>query len=147
MDAIEDILLAKLNKYKIISTRDVFQLPEGKDVSFFTQYFDYLKIFCDDKEKLNEYKFKFLDWEINKDFEDNSIFNDLPTISEKSKFISSKVLISKGKQFSCKANYLLNKHLDNSEENVILSREFEKEIEFFKIYNEREESTTSPSVA
>ena len=106
-----------------------------------------LKIFCDDKEKFNEYKFKFLDWEINKDFEDNSIFNDLPTISEKSKFISSKVLISKGKQFSCKANYLLNKHLDNSEENVILSREFEKEIEFFKIYNEREESTTSPSVA
>ena len=77
----------------------------------------------------------------------NSIFNDLPTISEKSKFISSKVLISKGKQFSCKANYLLNKHLDNSEENVILSREFEKEIEFFKIYNEREESTTSPSIA
>ena len=106
-----------------------------------------LKIFCDDKEKLNEYKFKFLDWEINKDFEDNSIFNDLPTISEKSKFISSKVLISKGKQFSCKANYLLNKHLDNSEENVILSREFEKEIEFFKIYNEREESTTSSSIA
>ena len=53
-----------------------------------------LKIFCDDKEKLNEYKFKFLDWEINKDFEDNSIFNDLPTISEKSKFISSKILIS-----------------------------------------------------
>ena len=106
-----------------------------------------LKIFCDDKEKLNEYKFKFLDWEINKDFEDNFIFNDLPKISEKSKFISSKVLISKGKQFSCKANYLLNKHLDNSEENVILSREFEKEIEFFKIYNEREESTTSPSIA
>ena len=106
-----------------------------------------LKIFCDDKEKFNEYKFKFLDWEINKDFEDNSIFNDLPTISEKSKFISSKVLISKGKQFSCKANYLLNKHLDNSEENVILSREFEKEIEFFKIYNEREESTTSSSIA
>ena len=106
-----------------------------------------LKIFCDNKEKLKEYKFKFLDWEINKDFEDNSIFNNLPTISERSKFISSKVLISKGKQFSCKANYLLNKHLDNSEENVILSEEFEKEIEFFKIYNEREESTTSSSIA
>ena len=106
-----------------------------------------LKIFCDNKEKLKEYKFKFLDWEVNKDFEDNSIFNNLPTISERSKFISSKVLISKGKQFSCKANYLLNKHLDNSEENVILSEEFEKEIEFFKIYNEREESTTSSSIA
>ena len=51
MDAIENILLAKLNKYKIISKRDVFQLPEGKDVSYFTQYFDYLKIFCDDIEE------------------------------------------------------------------------------------------------
>jgi hypothetical protein len=107
-----------------------------------------LKIFCDDKEKLNEYRFKFLEWEINKDFEDNSILSDLLTISENSKFISSKILISKGKQFSCKANYLLNKHLDNSEEHVILSKEFEQEIEFFKIYNERkEESTVSASVA
>ena len=107
-----------------------------------------LKIFCDDKEKLNEYRFKFLDWEINKDFEETSILNNLPTISEKSKFISSKILISKGKQFSCKANYLLNKHLDNSEERVILSKEFEQEIEFFKIYNERkEESTVGASVA
>jgi len=107
-----------------------------------------LKIFCDDKQKLNEYRFKFLDWEINKDFEETSILNNLPTISEKSKFISSKILISKGKQFSCKANYLLNKHLDNSEEHVILSKEFGQEIEFFKIYNERkEESTVGASVA
>ena len=106
-----------------------------------------LKIFCDDKNKLNEYKFKFLDWDINKDFENDSALEKLPTISEKSKFISSKVLISKGKQFSCKANYLLNKHLDNSEENVILSREFEKEIEFFKIYNEREEPTSNTPIA
>jgi hypothetical protein len=51
MDAIEKLLLSKLNKYKIISTRDVFQLPEGKDLSFFTQYFDYLKTFCDDIEE------------------------------------------------------------------------------------------------
>ena len=73
--------------------------------------------------------------EINKDFENDSALEKLSTISEKSKFISSKILISKGKQFSCKANHTLNKHLDNSDECVILSREFEKEIEFFKIYN------------
>ena len=72
MDAIEKLLLSKLNKYKIISTRDVFQLPEGKDVSFFTQYFDYLKTFCDDieedlvleertKEELDELKNEMLE--------------------------------------------------------------------------------------
>ena len=50
MDAIEQILLAKFNKYKIISTRDVFELPESKDVSFFTQWYDYLARCCDDIE-------------------------------------------------------------------------------------------------
>ena len=50
MNATEKILLAKLNKYKVVSNRDVFQLPKGKDVSFFIQCFDYLKIFFDDIE-------------------------------------------------------------------------------------------------
>jgi prophage antirepressor-like protein len=51
MDAIETIILSKLNKYKIISNRDVFQLPEGKDVSFFIQWYDYIAKFCDDIEE------------------------------------------------------------------------------------------------
>jgi hypothetical protein len=106
-----------------------------------------LKIFCDNKDKLEEYRFKFLNWEIHQDFENEGALNKLINLSENSKFISSKILISKGKQFSCKANYFANKHLDNREESVILSKEFEQEIEFFKIYNEREESTTSSSIA
>ena len=107
-----------------------------------------LKIFCDDKDKLEEYRFKFLNWDIHQDFENEGALNKLTNLSENSKFISSKILISKGKQFSCKANYFANKHLDNREESVILSKEFEQEIEFFKIYNERkEESTVSASVA
>jgi len=106
-----------------------------------------VKIFCDDKNKLEEYRFKFLNWEVHQDFENEGVLNKLDILSQKSKFISSKILISKGKQFSCKANYFANKHLDNSEESVILSKEFEQEIEFFKIYNERKESTSSASVA
>ena len=51
MNAVENLILSKMNKYKILSTRDVFKLPEGKDVSFFTQYFDYQKKFCDDIEE------------------------------------------------------------------------------------------------
>lgn len=102
-----------------------------------------MKIFCDDKDKIDEYRFKFLDWEIHKDFDVNKNINDLENISSKSKFISSKILISKGKQFSCKAHYLLNKHLDKSVEYVTLSNEFQKEIEYFKIYNERQEESTS----
>ena len=50
MDCIEQMILHKLNKYKIFSNRDVFQLPDGKDVYFFTQWFDYLNKMCDDIE-------------------------------------------------------------------------------------------------
>jgi len=50
MDAIEKIILAKFNKYKIISKRDVFQLPKGKDVSFFVKIYDYYLSNCEDIE-------------------------------------------------------------------------------------------------
>jgi prophage antirepressor-like protein len=50
MDVIEQIMLAKFNKYKILSKRDVFQLPSGKDVAFFTKSYDYLSKFCEDIE-------------------------------------------------------------------------------------------------
>jgi hypothetical protein len=106
-----------------------------------------IKLYCDVKDKLNEYRFKFLDWEIEKDFTEESEFKKIPNLTENCKFISSKVLVSKGKQFSCKANYLINKNIDNREESVILSEEFEKELDFFKIYNERKESTSSTPIA
>jgi hypothetical protein len=102
-----------------------------------------LKLFCDRKDKLNDYRFKFLDWEIEKDFEDENIIDQLENINKNSKFISSKILISKGKQFSCKSNFFANKPIDNKEESVILSEEFGKEIEFFKIYNERRKKQKS----
>jgi ADP-heptose:LPS heptosyltransferase len=101
-----------------------------------------LKLFCDSKAEIDNYRFKFLDWEIEKDFEEKNPLDDLKNINKNSKFISSKILISKGKQFSCKPYFFANKPIDNKEEYVILSEEFGKEIEFFKIYNEREETST-----
>lgn len=50
MDSTEKIILAKFNKYKIIRKRDVFQLPKGKDVSFFTKSYDYLSNYFEDIE-------------------------------------------------------------------------------------------------
>lgn len=106
-----------------------------------------IKLYCADRNKLNEYRFKFLDWDIEKDFIEESEFKKIPNLTENCKFISSKVIVSKGKQFSCKANYLINKSIDNREESVILSEEFEKELDFFKIYNERQESKSDSPIA
>jgi len=50
MNSIEKIILAKFNKYKIISKRDVFQLPKGKDISFFIKSYDYLSNYFEDIE-------------------------------------------------------------------------------------------------
>ena len=104
-----------------------------------------IRILCNKPEKLNEYRLKFLDWTIEKDFNEDLKFEKIKNLTSKSKFISSKILLSKGKQFSSKAHWLQNKELDKNGETVILSKEFEEELEFFKIYNEREESNVSVS--
>lgn len=105
-----------------------------------------VKIFCNSKDKLESYRFKFLNWDIEKDFDETRKLSEFKNVSENSFFISSKVLISKGKQFSCKANFIRNKPLDKNPENVIFSEEFEEELDFFKIYNERQEYIPSASI-
>lgn len=107
-----------------------------------------IKLFCNDKNKLKEYRFKFLDWQIHQDFDDNRKLSNFSNINTNSKFVSSKILISKGQQYSCRAYHLAQKPLDKNNETVIFSKEFEEELEFYKIYNERkEESTSGTSIA
>lgn len=101
-----------------------------------------VKIFCNNKDKLSYYRFKFLDWKVIQDFDENKNLKKFTNINSNSKFISSKILLSKGKQFSCRAYHVLQKPLDKTGECVIFSKEFEEELEFFKIYNEREETST-----
>lgn len=94
-----------------------------------------VKLFCNNSEKLKSYRFKFLDWQIYKDYNEEKKLKNYPLIASSSKFVSSKVIFSKGNQYSCRAAMLLNKPLDKSGESVILNEEFEKELEYFKIYN------------
>jgi prophage antirepressor-like protein len=82
MDCIEQILLCKFNKYKILSNRDVFQLPEGKDISFFTQWYDYLNKICDDidenivlEQRTEEEEDELLQEKNEERKEDKSIYN------------------------------------------------------------------------
>ena len=67
----------------------------------------------------------------------------LDFIDKNSKYVSSKTLISKGKQYPCKSAYLNQKELDYNGNNVTLDEDFEQEIEFFKIYNVKSNAKTS----
>ena len=102
-----------------------------------------IKIYCNQLDKISEFRFKFLNWDIYED-KSSTLSGEIKLkINENTKFVSSKVLFSFGKLFSSKASFLRNSPLDKSGERVILSKEFEEEQDYFKIYNEREQEFTS----
>jgi hypothetical protein len=104
-----------------------------------------LKIYCNQIDKINEFRFKYLNWDIHED-KPSSLSEDVKNkINSTSKFTSSKILFSSGKMYSSRASFLRNSPLDKLGETVILSKEFEEEQEYFKIYNEREKESTSSS--
>lgn len=94
-----------------------------------------VKIYCSNKDRFNDFKFKFLDWEVEKDFNEENTISDFKAETNL-KYVSAKTLFSKGKAFPSKAAYLLDKQLDKYGNSVILNEEFEQELEYFKIYNE-----------
>lgn len=94
-----------------------------------------VKIFCQDPEKLKHYRFKFLNFHVHKDFCEDKKLKNYPKITAISRFSSAKVIFSKGKQYSCRATLLANKPLDKNGEWVIFSEDYERELDFFKIYN------------
>jgi hypothetical protein len=95
-----------------------------------------IKIYCADKDKINDFRFKFLDWDIKADYNEDLRLEKIENIKETSKFESSKIIFSKGKKYSSKASFLQEKPLDSNGNNVILNKEFEEELDYFKIYDE-----------
>jgi len=96
------------------------------------------RLYCSEKNKFNDFKFKFLDWNVIKDFKDENEISSIKNLNSESKFVSSKILISKGKSYACKSAYLRKIPLDNQSQKVIFSDLLNEEIDYFKIYNEKE---------
>lgn len=95
-------------------------------------------LYCPDANKINDYRFKLLDWNVEKDFNENNCLNEIKNISENCKYESSKIIISKGKKYPSKAAYLAGIPLDKNGNDVILNEHFEEELDYFKIYDETE---------
>jgi len=95
-------------------------------------------VYCSDADKINDYRFKLLDWNVEKDFDEKNRLDEIKNISEGCKYESSKIIISKGNKYASKAAYLAEIPLDKNGNNVILNKSFEEELDYFKIYNETE---------
>jgi len=105
MDCLESLILAKLCKYRCKAGRDVFCIPDGKDVSLFTNIFDTcLKIYDDiddddiryptsTKQDRKEYKKKYYEDNVEK-------FKEI----RKKFYENNKCIISLLKKIYCKEN-------------------------------------------
>jgi hypothetical protein len=97
------------------------------------------KILCQEPDKLKKYRFDFFDFEIIEEKAKNQkdLWNH-ELITEKCFFKSSKILISKGKKYSCRANAMIEKEIDVDDNRVILNDDFFKESDFFRIFQKYE---------
>lgn len=93
------------------------------------------KLVCEDKDKINEYRTKFFDWNIHliekKQKKDLDIKDQ---ICDNTHYKSSLQILSNGKIYNSKAAWKQDLHGDNN--SIIDCDEFWEQIDYFKLYNE-----------
>tara|TARA_R100000008_G_scaffold73859_1_gene52424 strand:+ start:1951 stop:3195 length:1245 start_codon:yes stop_codon:yes gene_type:complete len=106
-----------------------------------------VQIFCEDLDKINDYRFKFFDFEVNKSIfkskedlkkdTDNRIFPDRPLIldSNNTMFLSGKILLSQGKKYSCREAQKAKKELTGAPEFIYDTDDFWKELDHYRLIN------------
>jgi len=97
-----------------------------------------VQIFCENPDKIREYRFNFFDFEVN-----NSIFKKkedleegLSCLNPKTRFLSGKILLSKGKRYSCREAQKSKKELTGQPELVYDTNDFWKELDHYRLINE-----------
>ena len=96
-----------------------------------------LQIFCEQEDKINDYRFKFFDFEVNKSlFKTKDDADCKSKINSDTKFVTGKVLLSEGKKYSCYEAKKAKKELTNQPELVYDTEEFWKELDHYRLFNE-----------
>jgi len=94
-----------------------------------------LQIFCEDNDKINDYRFNFFDFEINES--DWKIKEDAGEgLTEQTKFVTSKVVLSEGKKYSCYESKKQKKELTGAPELIYDTADFWKELDHYRLINE-----------
>ena len=97
-----------------------------------------VEIFCEDSDKLQDYRFDFFDFTINE-----SIFKDKAALEDKkkhlnsnTKFLTGKVLLSEGKRYSCYEAKKAKKELTVDPEPIYDTDDFWKELDHYRLIND-----------
>lgn len=95
-----------------------------------------VELFCENKDRLKDYRFKYFDFDVNETIWKNKENFD-NNVTDNTRFISSKILLSGGKRYSCIEAKRQKIELTGEPEVVYDTADFWKELDHYRIIEER----------
>ena len=124
--------------------KNIVQITINLNDSFSEEYLDELtesglpvEIFCEDKERLSDFRFRFFDFSIEESiFKSKTDLDDsLNKFNKNTRFLSGKILISEGQKYSCLEAKKQKKVLTGEPEIVYDTKDFWKELDHYRLFN------------
>jgi len=96
-----------------------------------------VEIFCEDKERLADFRFRFFDFSIEESlFKSKKDLNEsLNKFNKNTRFWSGKILISEGQKYSCLEAKKQKNVLTGEPEIVYDTKDFWKELDHYRLFN------------
>ena len=96
-----------------------------------------MEIFCEDKERLAHFRFRFFDFSIEESiFKSKTDLDDsLNKFNKNTHFLSGKILISEGQKYSCLEAKKQKNVLTGEPEIVYDTKDFWKELDHYRLFN------------
>ncbi len=125
--------------------KNVCQLTVNINKNFTTQYLTDVKniginveVFCEKEDELADYRFKFFDFDVNENMfkSKDDLKEEMSNLNDSTKFLSGKILLSKGKRYSCYEAKKAKKELTAKPELVYDTKDFWKELDHYRLINE-----------
>jgi len=125
--------------------KNVCQLTVNINKNFTTQYLTDVKniginveVFCEKEDELADYRFKFFDFGVNENMfkSKDDLKEEMSNLNDSTKFLSGKILLSKGKRYSCYEAKKAKKELTAKPELVYDTKDFWKELDHYRLINE-----------
>ena len=96
-----------------------------------------LEIFCENKDELSAYRFKFFDFDIEESIfkSKKDLDESLNKFNKNTRFLSGKILISDGEKYSCLEAKKQKNVLTGAPEIVYDTKDFWKELDHYRLFN------------